>query len=135
MLAAKFSTPYAVAAALVLGRTDVAAFGAPALADPRIRDLARRVTVTADPAMSPRSAAEPTARVRILLSQWRSLEETTAVVRGDALVPVPDEEVVAKFLALAAPVLGDRAGQVVTAVLDIEAVKDVRDLTALLASP
>src|SRR5262249_54434189 len=40
MLAAKFSIPYAVAAALVLGRTDIAAFAPPALDDSRIRNLA-----------------------------------------------------------------------------------------------
>src|SRR5207244_2859678 len=39
-LAAKFSIPYSVAAALVLDRTDHAAFEPPALADPRIRALA-----------------------------------------------------------------------------------------------
>src|SRR3989441_3391845 len=44
-LAAKFSIPYAVAAALVLGRTDVAAFEPPALGDPRIRELAHRIEV------------------------------------------------------------------------------------------
>src|SRR5213596_2390181 len=40
-LAARFSIPWAVAAALVLGRTDPSAFDETALGDARIRDLAR----------------------------------------------------------------------------------------------
>jgi 2-methylcitrate dehydratase PrpD len=134
MLGAKFSIPYAVAAALVLGRADTAAFQPPALGDPRIRDLARRVEVAADPEMSPRRADRPTARVRVLLRDGRALEETTTVVRGDADDPAPPEDVVAKFLALASPVLGSsRAGRAADAVSEVDALEDVRGLTALLA--
>ncbi len=134
MLAAKFSVPWAVAAALVLGRTDVAAFGPAALADPRIGALARRVAVTADPAMSPRRADRPTARVRLVLRDGRTLEATTSVPRGDALNPVPEAEIVAKFVALAAPALGEaRARHVVDAIRELERLKDARDLGTLLA--
>src|SRR6059036_1627153 len=58
--AARFSIPWAVAAALVLGRTDPVAFDSATLADARIRDLARRVEIGTDPAMSPRRADAPT---------------------------------------------------------------------------
>ncbi len=135
MLAAKFSIPYAVAAALVLGRADVAAFEMPALGDTRIRELAGRVRVIADPEMSPRRTDYPTARVKILLQDGQTLEETATVVRGDADNPVPAEEVVAKFLALAAPVLGaSRARRAADAVHEVETIKDLRDLTGLLTN-
>jgi 2-methylcitrate dehydratase PrpD len=135
-LAAKFSIPYAVAAALVLGHAGVAAFEPPALGDPRIRDLARRVAVRADPAMSPRHVDRPTARVRVALRDGRILEAAAAGVRGDAARPVAAREVVDKFLALASPVLGaGRARQVAGAVDDPAALADVRELTALLAPP
>src|SRR5213593_5148807 len=48
-LAAKFSIPYTVAAALVLNRTDPVAFEPPALGDPRIRELARRIEILTSP--------------------------------------------------------------------------------------
>src|SRR5439155_25157855 len=105
-LAAKFSIPYAVAAAVVLGRTDVAAFEPPALGDPRIRALARRIEVVTEPKMSPRRTHYPTAHVKLALRDGRILEETTMVPRGDAENPVPPEELEAKFLGLASPVLG-----------------------------
>lgn len=134
MLAAKFSIPYAVAAALVLGRVDVPAFVEPALGDPRIRTLAARVEVRVDPDMSPRRADRPTARVEVVLKNGRTLSGATTVVRGDFEDPVPAAEVVDKFLTLTAEVLGaDRARDVVRLVEQVETLKDVRDLTALLA--
>jgi len=133
MLGAKFSIPYAVAATLVRGAADVAAFGPAALGDPAIRGLARRVEVSADPEMSPRDADHPTARVRITLRDGRTLEATTTVVRGDAANPVPAADVLAKFRGLSSPVLGDaRARRVVEAVHEIDTRKDIRDLTASL---
>ena len=135
--AAKFSIPWAVAAALVLGHGDVAAFTDEAGARrSRIRDLAARVTVTVDREMTPRRSDYPTSRLRLSLRDGRVLEGETGVVRGDADNPVPEAEVLAKFEALAAPVLGaHRAGQLVAAVLAIEEVKNVAHLGALLSPP
>ncbi len=134
MLGAKFSIPYAVAAALVLERADVSAFVEPALSDPRIRTLAARVEVRVDPRMSPRAVDYPTARVEVVLKDGRTLSDSTTVVRGDFADPVPREEVVEKFVGLASAPLGaERAREVVRLVDQAETVKDVRDLTALLA--
>ncbi len=132
-LAARFSIPWAVAAALVLGRTDPSAFDETALGDARIRDLARRVVITTDPAMSPRRVDAPTARVRVMLRDGRTLEETTTVVRGDALSPVPRDEITAKFLALASPVLGDaQTRKVADTVAETDTLEDIRALTEML---
>ncbi len=132
-LAARFSIPWAVAAALVLGRTDPSAFDGPALADERIRALARRVEIGTDPAMTPRRADVPTARVRLVLRGGRTLEATTTVVRGDALSPVPHDEITAKFVSLTAPILGEpHARKVVDVVDNAETLDDVSSLTAML---
>src|SRR5262245_6491067 len=121
MPAAKFSVPHAVAASLVLGHAGLDAFDDRALADPRIRDLARRVEIVADPEMGPRRTDHPTACVRVALYDGRALEESVTIVRGDALNPVPPEDVVAKFLALAEPVVGSaRAKRAVDAVHDLD---------------
>jgi 2-methylcitrate dehydratase PrpD len=134
MLAAKFSIPYAVAAALVLGRADVGAFAEPALTDPRIRSLAARVEVRVDPAMSPRRTDYPTAVVEVVLRDGRTRSASTTVVRGDFEDPVSAEEIVEKFLSLAAGALGAaRAREVARVVEETERLEDVRDLTALLA--
>ena len=133
MLAAKFSVPWAVAAALVLGHAGIEAFTPAALGDGRIRDLARRVEVAADPTMSPRRDDGPTARVRLTLTDGRALAAAATVPRGDVDNPVERQVVVDKFLALAAPVLGTRrAGEVVGAVQDLERLKSPRGLASLL---
>ncbi len=134
MLGAKFSIPYAVAAALVLGQADVPAFVESALTDPRIRALAARVEVRVDPQMSPRRSDYPTAVVEIVLTDGRALSGSTRVVRGDFEDPVPATEIVDKFLALTGDLLGpERARDVVRLVEQVETLKDVHDLTALLA--
>jgi len=136
MLGAKFSIPYAVAAALVLGRTDTAAFEERVLDDARIRAMAKRIDVSADDEMALRRADYPTAHVRIGLRDGRTLSQTTGVVRGDAANPVSSEEVVEKFLSLASGPLGDGgAREVIEAVETVDTLKDVRVLTALLAPP
>jgi 2-methylcitrate dehydratase PrpD len=132
MLAAKFSIPYAVAASLVLGRTDLAAFEDAAIADPRVQRLAARVEVASDPAMNPRRPDDyPTARVAVRLRDGRTLTESTTVVRGDAAAPVERDELVDKFRRLAAPTLGEAGARaVVEAVEGIDELKDVRELTS-----
>src|SRR5262245_21139584 len=133
-LAAKFSIPWAVAAGLVLGHGELAAFGDAARGDTRIGDLAGRVTVTADPTMTPRRSDYPTSRLRLRLRDGRTLEGETGVVRGDAENPAGEGEVVAKFEALAAPVLGDRrARELAAAVLAADELKNVAHLGPLLA--
>lgn len=135
MLAAKFSIPYAVAAALVVGRTDVSAFSDPAIQDPRIRDLAQKVEVSSDPEMSMRRSDYPTASVTITLKDGRVFSQTTTVVRGDAGNPGSGEELVDKFLALAGESLGEaKAKEVVDTVGRVEELKDLKELTALLAT-
>ena len=133
LLGAKFSIPYAVAAALALGRADTVAFEPAARDDPRVRDLARRVQICVDPEMSPRRADYPTARVRIALRDGRTLEATTTLPRGDADNAVPAEEIEDKFVTLTSPVLGDaRARKAAALAREVNALDDVRALTALL---
>src|SRR5262250_1572682 len=132
-LAARFSIPWAVSASLVLGRTDPSAFDANALADERIRALARRVEISTDPEMSPRRADAPTAHVRLVLRGGKILERTTSVVRGDTLSPVPRDEITAKFVSLAGAILGEpQARKVVDVVEDADTLGDVGALTAML---
>jgi hypothetical protein len=84
--------------------------------------------------MSPRRSDYPTAIVEIVLKDGRALSGSTSVVRGDFENPVAAAEVVEKFLVLASGPLGaERARDVARLVEQAEALKDVRDLTALLA--
>src|SRR5207237_978667 len=80
-------------------------------------------------------ADAPTARVRLVLRGGRTLEETTTVVRGDALSPVPRDEITAKFVSLTAPILGEsHARKVVDVVEDADTLEDVGALTAMVVA-
>src|SRR5262245_2241661 len=135
MLAAKFSVPYAVAAAIVTGGTGVPAFLDPVRGDRRVPELARRVEVRGNPAMSMRSASEPTARVEVAVKDGRVLTGTASIVRGDAENPVSREVLVEKFMDLASRAIpANRARQVVEVVAALDQLKNVRDLGGLLTA-
>jgi hypothetical protein len=73
-----------------------------------------------------------TARVAISLRDGRTLTGETRVAHGDAVDPPDRAERLAKFAALAEPVIGGRVQQVVDAVDRLEAMKDIRELTELV---
>ena len=134
MLSAKFSVPYAVAAAVVGHGTFVDAFDDTARSDARIREMTGRVSLKGDPTMSLRSDGV-TARVEIALRDGRTLVDETRATHGDAANPPGRDELVRKFMTLAEPVLGRaRAEKLVGAVETVDAMKDVRTLTGLLTT-
>lgn len=132
MLAAKFSIPYALAASIVLDRTDVSAFELPAREDPAVLELARRVVLTPDPSLSIRDPGRPLARLTLVLCDGRSFTREATTLRGDAADPVPAGVVRDKFLALATPVLGERAGDLAAVVERLDELPELGPLTALL---
>jgi 2-methylcitrate dehydratase PrpD len=131
MLAAKFSIPYAVAAAVVRRDTFVDAFFDDARDDADIEGLAGRVTVRGDDTMAIRGDGV-TARVAIALRDGRTLAGETRVAHGDATDPPDRRERLEKFATLATPVIGTgRVEKVVAAVDRLESMKDIRELTKL----
>ena len=133
MLAAKFSLPYAVAAAVTLGATDVTAFYQDKLTDEATLDLAQRVSVAADPDMDLRRYDYPAARVTVSLHNGRTLSESVVAHHGDHRNPASPEELRDKFTFLAKDALSPtRARKVMETVARLEELPDIRELTALL---
>jgi 2-methylcitrate dehydratase PrpD len=136
MLAAKFSLPFAVATTLVHGEASVPAFRAPALTDPRIAELAGRVSVAEDPALSAMLPDLRPARVAIHLADGRVLSGETFTTRGDARDPYSPDEVRAKFGELAGPVWGSaHAQRIQEAIAALDAADDLVARDALLGAP
>lgn len=100
-LAAKFSIPHAVAAALALGRSDPDVFGAAGLDDPRIAAMRPRVTLGELPEVKPWPYDRP-ARVTVTLRDGRSLVATCEAALGSPARPLTEERVVAKIRELGA---------------------------------
>src|SRR5947207_8701259 len=134
MLAAKFSIPYAVAAAVVRRDTFVDSFFDDVREDVHVESLAERVRVQGDEAMAIRGDGV-TARVVIALRDGRTLAGETRVAHGDATEPPDRAERLAKFTTLAEPVIGGtRVKEVIATVDRLEALKDIRELTELTKS-
>ncbi len=99
-LAAKFSVPFAVATRLVNGSSALASFTWDAVRDPRVRALARKVTIVEDPAMTRRLPHERPARVMITDTAGRQWVSEVGVNRGDDAAPYGPDELAAKFMDL-----------------------------------
>ena len=135
MLAAKFSIPYAVAATVCYGKTDVSAFLPERVKDADIRRLAQRVEVVSDAEMNLRRYDYPAARVSVQLHDGRALQSSVISQRGDATNPASRELLLDKFRSLAGPALGDDgAERVIGTVGRMEILESIGELTTLLQS-
>ena len=133
MLAAKFSLPYAVAAAVTQGATDVTAFYQDRLDDEATLALAQRVSVAADPEMDLRRYDYPAARVTVSLHNGRILSESVVAHHGDHRNPATPSELREKFAFLTEEPMGKtRSRKVADTVARLEELADIRELTTLL---
>ena len=134
MLAAKFNVPYAVAAALVTGRTDITVFRPEVIAQPSVRDVFDRVSVKVGNAMRQQAATSPGARVEISTRDGGALTAAVTSIRGDYGSRIPRSDIVDKFVYLVEPVLGASRTQGALERIDsLERVEDMRAVVEALA--
>jgi 2-methylcitrate dehydratase PrpD len=123
---ARFSLPFAVASLVCHGRSGLDNYDATALADPRIRALARRVEVKEDPEATRAFPGRQPTEVTVVLADGTRIVERSDFHRGEAELPHPPGAVRAKFLELTAPTWGRaRAEAVHDRVVELERVTDV----------
>jgi len=103
---AQYSLAFPVAAALIYGRLGAEEVEGGALADPRVARLVGVTTPHEDAEFSRRFPAQRWARVRIALTDGRTLVSPPATARGGPENPLTDDELRGKYRRLAAPVLG-----------------------------
>ena len=117
---AKFSTPYAVACALLRGHVTVEDFTPERIADPAVQALLRRVTVVPEERFT---AVYP--------SHWGCAMEVTrggaalgievSDASGSVACPMTEDQVRQKAEGLLRPSLGERAGELSAALLALDA--------------
>ncbi|MDQ6618242.1 MAG: MmgE/PrpD family protein, partial [Pseudomonadota bacterium] len=103
---AQYSLAYPIAAALALGRLGAEEVSPSMFDDARLKRLASLVRMTDDAAFSRAFPAQRWARLRIALSDGRSIESEPAFARGGAESPLSDDMLRAKYHALADPIVG-----------------------------
>ncbi len=133
-LAAKFSVPFAVATRLVRGSSAVENFTWDAVRDPRVLDLARRVFVVEDKAMTARLPQFRPARIDIRLRDGRILTESVEANRGDDQAPYSREDLTGKYFSLTGRMWSrEHADQVRRRILALPDVADIRDVLQSVA--
>ncbi len=106
----RFSLKYVVASALAHGSVRLAAFEPARLNDPVTRSLMERITLTVDPQLDAAFPRQRAARVAIR-ARGRREEHLQPTRIGDPDAPLSDAQLDAKYLELAAPVLGAPAAR------------------------
>jgi 2-methylcitrate dehydratase PrpD len=100
MIAAQFSLPFAVAAALVHGADALLPMAPTLLDDPAVFRLATRIVTGVDPKLQPMFPAKVPARVRLVWA-GNSAEQEVISPLGDYDNPISDEALIAKAALLA----------------------------------
>jgi 2-methylcitrate dehydratase PrpD len=99
LIAAQFSLPFGVAAALVAGPEALLPLTTNLLTCPDILQLAERIHLALDPALDACFPAQVAARVTLIAGAQR-LEREVRVPLGDAANPLPDERLIQKAVTL-----------------------------------
>ena len=126
-LEARFSMEYCLAVAMHRGAVVVADFSPTAIVGEEVRALMPKVRMEA--------LTEPAAhdRVVVRLGDGRTLDRTVEHPRGSAALPFDGDELLAKFDSCVEGILGpDDAAALKQALLGLESLDDIRDLTRLL---
>jgi 2-methylcitrate dehydratase PrpD len=130
MVDAQFSLPYSIAALALDLRPRGQWFEQETLRRQELLSLARRVKASIDPAVEAAMAARrPAGQVRM---QWQGAEALSPIVEyppGSRENPIPEGEVLAKFVENSAPVLGaDKARRLLRRLLRLEEAESVAEL-------
>ncbi len=104
---AKFSLQYTVAHAAIYGSVRLNAFTTERMQETEVREMMKKVVCIADPVFSKGYPGQRAAQVEIETVDGRKLAHFQPYRKGDPELPLTDEELNAKFMELAGPVLGD----------------------------
>lgn len=127
----KFSLAYCVAVALIYGKVGLAEFSSERLRDPGIRELSRKVSVE----VGKEFAGDQLwcARVRLRKLDGTELSRRVDVPKGHPANPLTKPELEDKFRDLASVALPTKqVKKIITTVNNLERLKKVQSLTALL---
>lgn len=128
-LAARFSVPFAMATTLINGTSNISSFSGDALTNPATINLASRVRVNENPAMSAMLPDKRPAQVQITLSDGRKFSHGVETNRGDWQDPYSQEELKVKYLSLCERRWqSDHAREIYEDIMKIETAASLNDL-------
>ena len=131
---AQMNMGFTLAVVIEHGDASVEQYTDKTIRDPRLVELARKVSVIGDPAFEHLPAAESlTVDVTVTLVGGAQERQRVVTAHGSARDPLSAEEIVTKFERLAGPSLGaKRTASVLEFVTNLEVIDDVSELGNLL---
>ena len=102
----KFSMQYVLAHAAHYSSVRIEAFEAERMSDPAIQAMLGQIDLSIDPAVDAEFPARRAAHVSVTTKDGRQLTHYQPTRKGDPDLPLTDDELDAKFIELANPVLG-----------------------------
>ena len=134
IMGAQYSFPYCAALALTADPTDPAMYTEQAINDPARRELARRVELYVDAQMQAAYPKHYGSRIDVELADGRRLQSFVLDPHGMPSDPCTENERIAKFTRLAAPLMpADKAGKIIRTLRSVETLASVREISTLLA--
>ena len=113
----RFSLKFTVASALIHGSVRLDAYTPERLNDAKVKDLMSRIELVEDPVLTAGYPTQRASRVKMTLTDGRKLEFFQPYRKGDPEQLLTDAEVDAKFMELAAPVIGAEKAKALLAAL------------------
>lgn len=129
----KFSVTFCLALAAKRRRVTLADFSDETVQDPELVDLVSKVDLVVDPDLDALGRQFIGSRIEVELTDGRVLTEVSGPYKGGPEAPFSEAELRQKFESCSVALLGEgRTGQAYGEVRNLDAVQDVRSLTALL---
>lgn len=113
---AQYSLPFPLAAMLLAGKVDPESISGPGLAAPAVLDLAARIELVEEPSLSALFPARRRARLTVVTATGRTLQREAEPVWEGTSQPT-DDELLAKFVGLVEPRLGQAAAALGASIL------------------
>ena len=130
---ARHSLKYLVAVALFQGQPLIEQFSQTAVADPAVRRLMRRITITAGE--TPTDVSRQPAAITVTTTDGRKVQQRSDFARGGPELPLDPEELDAKFLYCARhSMTPDHVRGAIEQFRDLENIQDVSGLASILGA-
>lgn len=131
--AAKYSAPFTIALAMILGRNQREQYCMDLIRDPAVLDLASRVDVLADMELEALYDEKWPSVVEVTTKDGRVLSARRDLPKGEPEHPLTDDELKRKYVSLATDaVSAERAEAIWATIAKLEDIDDVNALTSLL---
>jgi 2-methylcitrate dehydratase PrpD len=131
-VSAQFSIPFVVAVCLSEGELGPAQLTEEKLRDPHVSALANKVTVRTDEVLNREYPGKTATRVEITLKDGSRFSRQTDIPRGDPRDPLEAEDLAEKIKNYAVFQNPERIGRIISMVLDLEGLSEIKALTALI---